>query len=62
MLVFLPENAKDRGVWWATLHGVAKDWTRLSSSCELTWIKANTVLLHFVAFKLIFKRDILARG
>ena len=24
------ENAMDRGAWWATVHGVAKSWTRLS--------------------------------
>ena len=24
------ENSKDRGAWWATVHGVAKSWTRLS--------------------------------
>ena len=22
-------NPMDRGVWWATVHGVAKSWTRL---------------------------------
>ena len=21
------ENSKDRGVWWATIHGIAKSWT-----------------------------------
>jgi len=21
-----PENLKDRGAWWATVHGVAKSW------------------------------------
>ena len=25
-----PENSIDRGGWWATVHGVAKSWTRLS--------------------------------
>ena len=25
-----PENSVDRGAWWATVHGVAKSWTRLS--------------------------------
>ena len=25
------ENPMDRGAWWATVHGVAKSWTRLSS-------------------------------
>ena len=24
------ENFMDRGAWWATVHGVAKNWTRLS--------------------------------
>ena len=24
------ENFMDRGAWWATVHGVAKSWTRLS--------------------------------
>ena len=23
------ENPMDRGAWWATVHGVAKSWTRL---------------------------------
>ena len=23
------ENPKDRGAWWATVHRVAKRWTRL---------------------------------
>ena len=26
------ENSKDRGVWWATVHGVTKSWTWLSNS------------------------------
>ena len=26
------ENSMDRGAWWATVHGVAKSWTRLSDS------------------------------
>ena len=24
------ENHLDRGVWWATVHGVTKSWTQLS--------------------------------
>ena len=28
--VFLPENFMDRGAWWATVHGFARDWTQLS--------------------------------
>ena len=23
-------NPMDRGVWWATVHGVSKSWTQLS--------------------------------
>ena len=26
------ENPMDRGAWWATVHGTAECWTRLSSS------------------------------
>ena len=25
------ENPMDRGIWWATVHGVAKSWTGLSN-------------------------------
>ena len=25
------ENPIDRGAWWATVHGVANSWTRLSN-------------------------------
>ena len=25
------ENCMDRGAWWATVHGVAKSWIRLSN-------------------------------
>ena len=27
----LLEIPTDRGAWWATVHGVAKSWTRLST-------------------------------
>ena len=26
------ENPTDRGAWWATVHGAAKSWTRLSDT------------------------------
>ena len=26
------ENPRDRGAWWATVHGVTKSWTQLSIS------------------------------
>ena len=25
------ENTMDGGAWWATVHGIAKGWTRLSN-------------------------------
>ena len=30
-LLFFPGNPMDRGVWWATVHGVEKSWTQLSN-------------------------------
>ena len=32
------ENSMDGGTWWATVHGVAKSWTRLS---DLTFTKGT---------------------
>ena len=29
---FCLENSMDRGIWWATVHGVTKSWTGLSDS------------------------------
>ena len=29
------ENSMDREAWWATVHGVAKNWTRLSTHVHL---------------------------
>ena len=29
------KNPMDRGAWWATVHGVAKNWTRLSDFTSL---------------------------
>ena len=33
-------NPMDGGAWWATVHGVAKSWTRLSNF-TFTFIKGN---------------------
>ena len=30
------ENPRDRGAWWATVHGVAKSWTWLSNQTTTT--------------------------
>ena len=32
------ENPMDRRAWWATLHGVAKSWTRLSNKHTDTYV------------------------
>ena len=29
------ENPKDRGAWWATVHGVAKSWIKLSTNAHI---------------------------
>ena len=34
----------DRGAWWATLHGVAESWTRLSEQHSTLYIWANNVM------------------
>ena len=28
-------NPMDRGAWWATVHGVAKNWTQLSDEAHV---------------------------
>ena len=30
------ENPMEGGAWWATIHGVAESWTRLSAFTSLT--------------------------
>ena len=31
------ENSMDRGVWWAIVHGVAKNWTQLNDQAQ-AWV------------------------
>ena len=31
--IFAWKNAMDRGSWWATVHGVAKNWTQMKWHC-----------------------------
>ena len=40
--VFLPGDSRDRGAWWATVHGVTKSQTQLSDS--LTFFGKSLVL------------------
>ena len=37
------ENPMDRGAWWATVHGVAKRWTRLSYFTSLVVVAVVVV-------------------
>ena len=39
------ENPMDRGNWWATVHGVAKSWTRLSD-CHTHWLYLAGAILR----------------
>ena len=39
------ENPMDRGVWWATIHGVAKSWTQLSDFTSLYNISSYYYLI-----------------
>ena len=40
--VFLPGNPKNRGTWWAIVHGVPKSWTQIE---QLT--KHFTLILYY---------------
>ena len=47
------ENPMDRGAWWATVHGVAKSWTRLST--HVVWSSTScTVFFFFLKMCLMF--------
>ena len=35
--VLAMESSMDREAWWLTVHGVAKNWTRLTHSSVLAW-------------------------
>jgi len=37
------ENSTDRGVWWATVHGVAKSWTQLTDFITCHRYYKNTI-------------------
>ena len=42
------ENPMDRGVWWAIVHGVTKNQTRLSTSLFHTLFSRNQTNLAFL--------------
>ena len=45
--IFLPENPRDGGAWWAAVYGDAQSWTRLkrlSSSSKYIFIQVHKML------------------
>ena len=52
------ENPMDRGAWWATVHGVAKSQTQLSTSIlpySFEKINTSTKIFILVSNKELFK-------
>ena len=45
------ENSMDRKAWWATVHGVAKSWTRLSNLHFYTVNKFRKLVGHRVSIQ-----------
>ena len=43
------ENPMDQGAWWATVHGVAKNQTRLSDFTSLHFTPLHFTSLHFTS-------------
>ena len=48
------ENPMDEEVWWATVHGVTKSWTRLSDFNSLAIIILNSFLGRLPIFSSLF--------
>ena len=54
------ENPKDRGAWWATIHGVTKSQTRLSDqhvpqkNCSVFSVPFLVILVLFIVFQLLY--------
>ena len=47
------ENPMDREAWWATVHGVAESWTRLSVHTYTHIPEINTMLhVNFMSIKI----------
>ena len=40
------EISRDRGAWWATVHGVTKSWTQLNSQYYISTERYMTELLN----------------
>ena len=48
------ENPMDRGAWWATVHSIAKSWTRLKRNILIPSSESKYLehLLHFMDEKI----------
>ena len=46
------ENPMDGGDWWATVHGVAKSWTRLSNITFTSTLSAALSQHHLLGFEI----------
>ena len=44
-------NPMDRGAWWATVHGVAKSWTRLKQLSTAILSLLSTPAIQFLFYK-----------
>ena len=58
------ENSMDRGVWWATVHGIAKSWTRLSTHTYThTHSRDNSALnsILLIKYKLLLELILILR-
>ena len=44
----------DRGAWWATIHGVAKSWTRLSDFHTLIIIIMHYMIILLSNYNLTY--------
>ena len=42
------ENPRDRGAWWAAIHGVTESWTRLTRLSSSSSIVHSNLLWYFV--------------
>ena len=43
--VFLPENPRVRGAWWAAIYGVTQSWTRLKRLSSSSSIKTSILFM-----------------
>ena len=55
-------NSKDRGAWWTTVHGVAKSWTRLSTTLIGYLIPCAALNALYLSHLLVLKANLYRRN